>query len=266
MRKHFIPLGQIISGIIISVLLVLFSKVGTFSVFYDLTSALAFKLNSDSYYFFAKSQENFTFLLNLRKIKSERDTLQIENLKISSEKVILEEQLDNITQQKLQESFGLNYDLKPVLVVRVNQDQYGEIFINKGARDNVQIGDILVLEKYAIGEVISISNTGALVRLVISPKSKIPAISLQTKTKGIIIGDVQKGIFLDEVLVDSPLEKDETIVTSGINSNFPAGLILGKVIKINKIASALTKNADLSNQVKFNDLREIYLLRRIDEN
>jgi len=246
--------------ILLSVLFILLSKLGSLGVLYDITSGIAYKLNNDSYQFFTKFNGNIEYFQNLRNIKENNDILIKENIKLKSKNVILQKQLNDIDSVMKQMDFDLNYIIEPVRVVRINERSYGEIVINKGISSGVSIGNVLIFEQYAIGEVIEVMEKSAIVRLVIAPQSSVPAITMATETKGLVEGSVGDGLKLVDILIDQNLEDGDIVITSGVNNNYPYGLILGSIDIVEQVDSEIVKVATLKNEVDFNALDKLFII------
>jgi len=246
--------------IFLSVLFILLSKLGSLDTLYDISSGIAYKLNSDSYQFFTKFNENVKYFQNLRNIKETNDILTEENIKLNSEKVELQQQLNDVDSVIKQLDFDLKYTLEPVRVIRINERSYGEIVINKGTSQGIIVGDILIFEQYAIGEVIKVMEKSAIVRLIIAPESSVPAITMATETKGLVEGSLSDGLQLVDILIDQNLEDGDIVITSGVNNSYPYGLILGSIDIVKQINSEIVKTAILKNEIDFNSLDKLFII------
>src|SRR3990170_6176557 len=159
-----LSISQLTIGLIVSLLLILFSITGSFKGFYAIFSGVAGGLQSDSYGFFSDIAGNLNFLGNITSIKDENDMLVDENQHLKSENAELKLKiLDNEALLK-QLNFDLPYKLEPVRVVRYDENQPGEILINKGSESNIALGAVVVQGKFAVGEVIDVQNKFSRIR------------------------------------------------------------------------------------------------------
>lgn len=251
---------DIIIGIVVASLLVLLSGIGSFSPIYNFSAGTSSGIQAESYNFFSGIRSDIEFLSGIAEVRSEKEDLEKENIALTSEIAVLQKQLKEYEVLEKQLQFDLSYNLLPARIVKYNQERIGEITINKGEKDGVKVGNIVIIDNYAVGEVINVIGDVAQVRLITSPDSKIPVISLNNDTKGVAKGDVTSGIVLEEILTEDRIKEGEIIVSSGINSNYPFGLIIGKVDEIFLVESELTKSARILTDIEFANLREIFVI------
>lgn len=261
-RNTFLNLAQIIIGLVLSLLLVLFSLSGTLSGFKAVSEGVASGIQGDSYDFFQNLKEQLDFLSHLGETKQQRDDLKDENLALQSRITELETEINDLRSISRQLNFDLPFTLEPVRVIRYDESQIGELIINKGNSSGIKLGDIAVLDKYAVGEVIEVSEITARVRLITSPKSIIPVITLLNSSKGVVVGELGSGVKLKEVLIEGKVEGGELVISSGVNSNFPYGLLIGKVGEVTSVESELTKQAKINLDLNFSTLRDLFIIKK----
>jgi len=87
-----------------------------------------------------------------------------------------------------------------------------------------------------------------------------------THALGIMQGTGTETIVLNNVLLSDTLQKGDIVVTKGdINSDglgFPPDLIIGKIISINKKASALFQSAEVERLVDVTRLEMVFVMMR----
>jgi rod shape-determining protein MreC len=254
---------QLILGIVISLLIILFNGLGVFSGFYSSSSLVTQKIQQDSYEFFYDIQENLNFLTNLTETRSQRDEFAEENIRLISENTKLIEQLNQYDLIEKQLQFANDYDFIPVRIIRYSERTSGEVWINKGKLDGLEADLPVVIENFAIGQIVEVSEKTSRVRLLISPESRVPVISADNETKGILKGNVQSGLVMDEILIAERIDEKERILTSGINSNFPFGLNVGNIRQIDSIQSEVTKRAIVNSEIEYSNLRDLFVIVEI---
>lgn len=260
MKKYFYSTGQIIIGLITATLLILFTEIGAFNILYNVFSRVGGSLQQDSYSFFLGIREDWDFLSSLTELKQQNQNLKADKLKLESENERLMQQLEDYQDLEKQAQFDLDYILEPVRVIRFNRNELGEMVVNKGTASGIEQGDIAIFDQFAVGEVIEVFENSAQIRLLISPNSNIPAKARQNNSKGIVRGDVKSGMILEDILTQEKLSEGELVVTTGINSNFPAGLIIGKIVKITDVESDVTKSATVESDLEFKNLEKLFII------
>ncbi len=251
---------EIIIGLIISLLLVLFSVTGSFKGLYLIFSGVAGGVESDSYDFFSRIGGDLNFLGNLAEVKKSNEQLSKDNQQLTSQITQLQLQLKDNEAIVKQLKFDLPFQLEPVRVIRYDENQTGEIIVNKGSDQNINPGEIVVLDDFAVGEVIEATAVTARVRLITSPKSIVPVLTVNDGTKGLLKGDLGVGLSITDVLTEQKLADDDQVITAGVNSEYPYGLKVGTVKQIVAIQSELTKFAKIENPIQFSSLHNLFVI------
>jgi len=261
-KEREFNITEIIVGLTVSILLFLFAQIGVFTEVYSFTSGLVKDLRTSVFINFSDLGENFNFFFNISQIKDERDSLHQDKIALISENARLKEELQSITAVNRQLQFDLPYNLEPVRVVGYNENVTGEIIINKGEQQGITQGEVVIFDQFAVGEIIESYKDTAKVRLIISPKTVVPVIDIATGTKGVVSGAVEAGLIMSEILIDKLIDQGDTIVTAGINSNFPYGLVIGNVDEVIGEQTEITKEAKIKSAVKFNDLSVLFVINK----
>lgn len=150
----------------------------------------------------------------------------------------------------------------PVFIPGVSLPE--EIVINKGEKEGVQKGHIVVVKDNVIGKIIKTSSHLSVVQLVTNTASSVAAVEQATGALGVIKGQGSGELILDNILLSEKLTLSDTVVTNGDvdakGKGYPAGLILGKIVSIDKKPSALFQTAKVESFVDFSKLRMVFIL------
>ncbi len=136
------------------------------------------------------------------------------------------------------------------------------IIIDKGLKDKVRKNTPVVTYNGVVGRVIKLSYDFSIVLLLTDLNSRIPVISIHTRTKGILKGtgdSLLKVIYIDQ---SAPLSKNEIFVTSGLANIFPKGLPVAKITDIKIPKRSLFKEVTAIPVVDVKKLEEILLLSK----
>lgn len=253
---------QIATGAVLSFLILLFSFAGTFEGLRVLIGAVVSGVQTDSTEFFGGVSDEIDFLTSLSDLRDERDELIDQNISLESEVVMLQTQLEDLRSVTKELQFDLPFELIPVRVRLYDQAKMGEIIINKGEESNVLTGDIVIVDNFAVGEVIATEPRSARVRLLTSPESALPVRTVGTSTKGLLRGEFGTGLILTEVLNENTLDQGAPLITTGVNTNFPFGLNVGKVDEVVSVDSELTKRAQVISPVEYNNLDRLFVIKQ----
>lgn len=142
-----------------------------------------------------------------------------------------------------------------------------QIVLNKGQEDGIGVGQGVVVKNVVIGKITKVSNHFS----IMSPLSS-KGISIRAKTttgteSGIVKGDLDSSITLNNIVVSEKLKKNDLVVTAGdVDENglgFPPDLVIGKIVSIEKKPSALFQTAKLESPVKIENLETVFILKNI---
>ena len=197
-----------------------------------------------------------------------------------------EEQIDSVVAQndnlkdeidKLKETLNLNTILSDKVymnatVVTRNIDYwYNEITIDKGSKNGIEKGMAVVVPKGLIGQITKVSNYTSTVKLL-SNENMSDKISVKIKVGddyvyGLISAyDAKTNTYTVEGISENvKIEKDADVVTTGMGTIFPSGLIVGKVKEVTTDNFDLSKVVEVKSSVDFNDIDYVTVLKRKSE-
>ena len=139
-----------------------------------------------------------------------------------------------------------------------------EIIIDKGSDDKIKPGSSIVFKDNLIGKIVKTSPHLSVVDLLNHKGFSFTAKTTATHALGIMQGTGTETIVLNNVLLSDTLQKGDIVVTKGdINSDglgFPPDLIIGKIISINKKASALFQSAEVERLVDVTRLEMVFVV------
>lgn len=209
-----------------------------------------------------KAQDRFRFISELPEKDAKLKRLEEEKkelLSLLSELTNLQEENASLRQQL--GMTGVNsQNLNSARIIGMTDS----MIIDKGRADGVAVGDIVVSKNIVIGKVSDTSEKLARVLPVTSPKSAIPAKAAKTRASGVVKGSLGNIIF-DNVTLDTTLEIDDLVQTSGdvndTGGGYPPGLLIGKIVSVDKSESNLFQRAKLESPVKLDRTRLVFLIK-----
>lgn len=133
--------------------------------------------------------------------------------------------------------------------------------INTGARQGVAVGMPVVTSGAAlIGRIARVSPNLAYVQLINDPQSQIAALLQETRITGMVIGTVEGGLEMIDILPDEEVAGGETIITSASGGLLPRGLILGQVESVSYLESDLFQRAVIRPAIDFRRLETVLVI------
>lgn len=132
------------------------------------------------------------------------------------------------------------------------------LLIDKGSNDGVKNKELVVVKDVLIGQVINVTPKISSVQLLSDPDTSIPVVT-ETGAEGILEGKFGAEINLTNVLQSEELKEKEMVFTSGKN-DFPAGLVVGEIGKVNKVDKEFFQKAAVTQILEPEKLILVYLI------
>ncbi|AIK40373.1 rod shape-determining protein MreC [Bacillus pseudomycoides] len=162
-------------------------------------------------------------------------------------------------------------DYKPIqaTVIARNPDKwYDLIGIDRGAQQGIQKDMAVMTSKGLVGRVKSVSQFTSTVELLssLNRTNRISAVvEGQERIFGLIEGyDKEKqSLVFTKIPSDVKVEKDQTVVTSGLSDIFPKGLVIGKIVDVAPDEYGLTQTAYVKPAADLNDVDHIMVTKRV---
>lgn len=259
-NKQILTLPLIIGLLILCLLLLLFDRIGVFDTVKSYGHSLGISITEDS----SRSLERLFEVTNVFKDRKEMlkkvEQLEEEKLSLKSENANLLLSLKELEIIKDQNMFTNPAETISASVTAYLPDRFGYVLINKGELNDVKIGDALVIKNFLLGEVVDVNRTNSVVRLINSPDTIIPAISINNNAKGVVKGDFSIGLIMTDIPRGSTIDIGEGVITSSENEILQKGLIIGEIVAVEDKDSLTTKTAELKIIPDLNKLREVFVL------
>ena len=179
-------------------------------------------------YSFKQVQNHYSHYDEYQKLKNTLENLKLKDL---SKKIIT---LENIRYKKLIDDYFItDEEVFAKVLIDKNSPFLRSIIINKGSKDKIKLGMVVLDEIYLVGKIIEVNYSTSRVLLLSDINSKIP-VSLQPgQVQAIMSGTgKQKGIL--QYTKNNYLEKnneDILVFTSGAGDLFKSGISIGKIKK-----------------------------------
>ncbi len=178
-----------------------------------------------------KLNNTINFLSEYLNVYNENQELKIEIDKLKGKElnyIFLENE-----NKKLKEIFGENTNISEGIVSRVLIDKDGKflksIILNKGSKDGIKIGMVVLEKSYLIGQVIEVNYTTSRAILISDLNSNIPVVIEPGSFQSILSGTGKDYGIIKYSKKELVLEDNSIVYTSGSGGNFRAGLPIGRI-------------------------------------
>lgn len=137
---------------------------------------------------------------------------------------------------------------------------FKSVTIDKGERDGVKRGMAVVSPNGIIGQILKTAPHYATVLLITDYNSAIDSIVQRTRAKAIVEGKGENRCQLKYLLRTEEVAVGDAVVTSGLGGNFPKGLMVGKIKKVDKKDHGVFQYAELVPSVDFTQIEEVFVI------
>lgn len=214
------------------------------------------------------------FLNTVEKIdtfKSENERLQAENRDLNYKLVTSEEvRLENETLRKqLKFRSGLCGE-SDCIEFRIGNitgrtlDSYGKfIMTDLGESDGAAVGNAITIGGgIMIGKIVEVDGEYSKVMLLTSPESSVNCLTEVTRANGLLRGKYGTGVMLEMIDQSEGLDKDDIVITSGLETGIPKGLILGRISLVEESPNTVFKSAEVGLFSDFDHIEQIFLVKQ----
>jgi rod shape-determining protein MreC len=204
--------------------------------------------------------QQYVFLVNVekenRKLKQKVAELEAESHHMKEIR-LANERLRNLLQFREKNSPSM------VGAEVIGQDPsswFKSVTIDKGERDGVKQGMAVVSPTGIIGRILKTAPHYATVLLITDYNSAVDSIVQRTRAKAIVEGKGENRCQLKYLLRTEEVAVGDAVVTSGLGGNFPKGLMVGEIKKVDKKGHGVFQYAELVPSVDFTELEEVFVI------
>jgi len=204
--------------------------------------------------------EDYLFLFHVRKenvmLKQKMADLQRESHQLR-EMALANQRLQKLLQ--FREKIA-----SPVVAAEViGQDPsswFKSVTIDKGEKDGIRKGMAVISAEGVVGQILKTASNYSTVLLITDYNSAIDSIIQRTRAKAIVEGKGENRCQLKYLLRTEEVGVGDTVVTSGLSGNFPKGLMVGEVRKVDKKGHGVFQYAELAPRVDLTKLEEVLII------
>ncbi len=199
-------------------------------------------------------------LTEIRSLRESEGDLKKENALLLAENSTLKK-LEKENETLRRQLKAKKFSKKLIVAAVIGQDPLissSQLLVDKGKNDGVAVGALVILENILVGKVVATGNATANVRLLVDSDTKIPAVTA-SGVGGIVKGKFGNEIVLEKVIQGKKLNKGEIVFSSG-EADFPKGLVLGKIARIESKPAALFQKAAIYPLIPYEELETVFIL------
>lgn len=134
--------------------------------------------------------------------------------------------------------------------------------IDRGSADGLATGMAVISTGGLVGRVAEVAPESARVLPINSPNSSV-AVSVQGDAED-VIGSVQGTgtalLEMDNVLLGDKIAPGHYVVTSGLGTQIPRGILVGQIVKVRDRVDIITRSADVRPAVNNDELKQVLVI------
>lgn len=249
-KKNLNPVEKIIKDCIVEVQSIITYPIKKINNLYDDFNSLKNVL-----------EENKILKSNIEKIES----LEAENIELKQEINKLKEEL-NI------ETVLSDYEyLNATVVSRNSLYWYNILTIDKGSKNGIKEGMVVINSTGLIGKITNVSNYSSDVKLITTNDTNNKISVTITNGEKRLTGLINSYNYSEGYLKVEGISNTETVAvgdlvyTSGLGGVFPSGVLIGKVESITTDVYDLAKIINVTPSASFDDINYVTILKRVDK-
>ena len=203
-----------------------------------------------------------TSMVNLPNLSRENATLQARNAALESRNALLLSEMaryrEHLALQPLLERDP--HAIEASVIGFPPENESRTVTINVGSRNGVHKDDGVATARGIVGRIVAVTEFSSTVLLATDYTSRIPAVIRRGRWWGIARGNLTS-IRVEFISQDAHLKLGDTVVT-GEGRSFHAGLVIGRIIKIERSDELLYQSAIVKPTVDPGALNRVVVLAR----
>jgi rod shape-determining protein MreC len=172
------------------------------------------------------------------------------------------------TNQRLRSLLRFRNNVKlPTLAAQViGEDSTGwfqTLLIDKGKKNRVERGMPAVATDGVVGQTIECADRTSKVLLIVDRNSAVDIMIQRSRTRGILEGTGKRSVCaVKYVTRTADVQEGDRVITSGLGGIYPKGLLVGRVVSLEREGYGLFQKIEVTPQVDFDRLEEVMVVTK----
>ena len=133
--------------------------------------------------------------------------------------------------------------------------------LNRGSADGIS-AKLPIMNQYGlVGRVVSVESHSSTAQFLCDPANRVAVRLSQSREMGIVRYDPAHGFMMDNFPTAGSITEGDTVVSSGLGGVYPAGLMVGRVVTIERPVDIPFCQVIIEPMANFNALEEVFVLR-----
>lgn len=153
--------------------------------------------------------------------------------------------------------------LLPARVIYRDPSNYVQaIVIDKGSDSGVAEGMTVISAGALVGKVTWVSPTLAKVLLIVDASSSVNATIQRSESRalGLVNGQPSSRLLMKYIPQTEAVKTNDIVITSGLGAGYPQGLLIGKIISVQRNDIEMFQEAVIEPAVRFGKLEQVQVI------
>lgn len=152
----------------------------------------------------------------------------------------------------------------PSLVARVvgkdATNWFRSLVIDHGSHHGISRHMAVIAPEGLVGQVAEVTPRSARVQLITDPVSSVGVLLQSSRVTGLLVGTELRRLRIRYLPILAEVRPGEVVVTSGMGGVYPKGVLVGKVVAVDKRSGALFQEAVVEPSVDFSSLEGVMVI------
>jgi rod shape-determining protein MreC len=202
-------------------------------------------------------------IMNISFIREENRILRRELMRVSGENALLREQVREIDRLKDLLAFKVDYPgslCTSRVVWEVGRRLGGGIVLDKGSDSGLERNMTAVCPDGLVGRVIKLAGHACLIKRLIDPGYRVSALIRRSRAAGVLRTQAGGRLVMEWVSPNADVAVGDTVVTSGLGSVTPKGILVGRVVHIHERPDRFSRSLEIEPFADFRHLEEVFVI------
>lgn len=211
-----------------------------------------------------KISGSYKLMTEIKSLIKENEKLRSENelLDVSSVKLAEIERENQFLKAQLQLVPRLKSKIILADVIGFEPGNFGEHFlVNQGEKAGASSGQAIIYAGgFLIGKINEADKNLSKAMALVDSASSVFAVTEDTRVGGAVKGDHGVGLIFDMVPPDKAVSIGENVLSSGLDSQIPRGLIIGKISEKISLEGDIFQRFKIKPAVNYKEIERVFIV------
>ena len=195
-------------------------------------------------------------LIQNERLKKEIDYLR-QKLNTAGEIYLENERLKNLLSFKQKSS----YKVIAARVIGRSLDSWSSvIIIDKGSYSGIKRGMTAITYLGLVGQVIETTESTSKIMLLSDTNLGVSGIVQRSRQEGLVSGTLGSNLMMRYLPKECDIKTSDVIITAGLTSTYPKGLLIGTVVDVGEEFSGLSRYAIIKPSANLSNIEEVLII------